>query len=276
LDGSAERIVRVCLDRESCRLPLLDQANVAFVHRNHDLHPCEIGSQQQELGRRKACGNRLADIDVALDHHARDRRCNGCVLEVLLGAVQVHLGAAEVGRSDVAGICRSIQIRAGGDAFFGKLAEALEIALSLVEFRLVADEIGPGFPDCNLEQRGVKPGDDLALVHRIVEIHQDLVDDPGHLGAHLDSGDRLQRPGCRNDGLDVTAFHGDEAVGACLGLGAVEVEAECSAGGPQRHQNVGEPHDLGFARRSHGSFPLLAQIPSQRSCQKKWTLGAGS
>ena len=93
-----------------------------------------------------------------------------------------------------------------------QLAEALEIALSLVELRLIADEIGPGFPDRNVEQRGVEPGDDLALVHRVVEVHQDLVDDPGHLGAHLDSGHRLQRPGCRNDCLDVAAFHGDEAV----------------------------------------------------------------
>ena len=100
----------------------------------------------------------------------------------------------------------------GDELLAQQLLVALVLALGGVELRLGALDAGEPLLHRLLQQHRIDAGEELALLHLVVEVGMDGRDLTGHLGPDLDRGDGAQGAGGRHRRLDVAALHRGEAV----------------------------------------------------------------
>ena len=82
---------------EADRVADRDLGDVGFIDLSGDVDGGKILGEREQLGRRRARGYRLADLDGAIDDDAVDRSADEGVIEVDLGAVELGLPLLQVG-----------------------------------------------------------------------------------------------------------------------------------------------------------------------------------
>ncbi len=112
----------------------------------------------------------LPELDGALDDDAVDGRVDLRVRKILPRAVERDLRALHVGPRDGERVLRVVELDLGEHLALEQLLVAREFALGLLELRLVALDAGLRIAHGLLGQRRVDAGDELALLHVIVEV----------------------------------------------------------------------------------------------------------
>ena len=102
-NSAAEVVGRVGVHPERHLLAGADAPDVRFVEIRHHLHLGQVRRQHEQRRRLHAGRHRLADVDVARDHQAIDRRVDHRVIEVHLVLVQrrLRLGHLRFGGSQL-------------------------------------------------------------------------------------------------------------------------------------------------------------------------------
>ena len=140
-----------------------------------------------------------------------------------LGGAQLRLGRAHRLRGALLDEHRLVELGGGDEALGDQHLLAVGIALAVVGGQLRAQhlrlrrrdvaaageqrrpggvEVGLGLPHLELEGLGVDAREDLALLHRRVEVDVEVLDLARHLRADQHRGDRVERPRRRHHGRD--------------------------------------------------------------------------
>src|SRR5690606_41270390 len=172
----------------------------------------EILRDDEQLGRGHARGDRLAHLHAPLDDHARDRRADLGVGQVLSRALQVEVRGRVRRLGDLVVVERGVVLAVGHDLLLVEHGDALVLALRLLELGPAALDGDLRGPHLLEQQPRVDPGDELALLYAVVEVDVDLRDLAGDLRPHLHGLGRLEGAGAGDDGLDVAARDLDEPV----------------------------------------------------------------
>ncbi len=106
---------------------------------------------------------------------------------------------------------RGLEIRPWQQVLLGQRLRTLELLLRVVagdlqplQIRLGARDVCSLLFDLRVQDRRVEPRDDLALLHEVVEVGVEVLDDAADLRAHLHGRDGFERARCL-DGLDHVA-----------------------------------------------------------------------
>ena len=244
-DASAELAVGEGVDGEVDGLADRDVANVGFGDGADDLHFGEIVGDGEEDGGVEGGGDGLADVDLAGEDDAVDRRVDGAAGEIDFGVfdrggagldLRVGLGELREGLIEVGLGNEAVLLKRGGP--FG-----VELDEAVVGFGV--GEFGFGRAEAGLVGGGVDVGDDVAVFHDGVIVDQDLIDDAGDLAADFDGDNRLQRAG-GSDGLgDVGAGDRGGDVFDRLGGALFEIIPACGGEGGDDDER-GEESDERF------------------------------
>ena len=154
-------------------------------------------------------------------------------------------------RAVVVGLGR-LQVGGRQELLRGQGLGPLELLLGVLDGRARTLHVGLGrgqvrlhLAQPRLEQGGVEPGDDLALLDRGVEVGVQRLDGARHLRADLHRGHRLQGPRGADHVHHVAALGRRRRV-ARGGLPAAEGEEQ-----RQGRRHDGDPDDQGAARQLH-------------------------
>ena len=211
----------------------------------------------KSVRRGHAGGDGLADVHGALDDDAVHGRADLCVAEVAARALEADL-RGRVGRArDRVRVLGLLELRVGHDLLLVQAARAVEVAPRLRELGFDALEARLGGTHLLEGQRRIDARDELARLHAVIEVHEDLRDLAGDLGADLDGLRRLERSGAGDDLDHVAALYLDEAVVALGALAAPDDEPEQQQG----DDGCGDEPDL----------PVIRHL----SCGRATVRGAG-
>ena len=97
LHAALEGAAGIGVDREGNALAVDHTTDIGFVDVGGNLHVAQIVGDQKQGGRLQARGDRLAELDIALDHHAVDRRADIGVLEIDLDLPHHRFALSDLG-----------------------------------------------------------------------------------------------------------------------------------------------------------------------------------
>ncbi|MBV6418272.1 MAG: hypothetical protein CMLOHMNK_03082 [Steroidobacteraceae bacterium] len=194
-------------------MPVVDRSDVAFGDGRDDLHLGEILRDQEQLRRRQARGDRLADVDIALDDDAVDRRDDFRVGEILAGAIERHLCGLVVRQRHLAPELRRVELDFGEHLALEQREIAPVLDVRLLVLRATALDPRLRVAHRLLEQRRVDARDQLSLPHGVIEVRMDCDDAARDLRADLHRRHGAQRAGGRHRGADIGALDLREAIG---------------------------------------------------------------
>ena len=89
--GPLEHAVRECVNAEVRSFSVSQIADIRFAHVGIDLHLRQVLGDQKQRRRLKAGGDGLADVDIARDHRAVNRRDDVGIVEIDLRLLEVGL-----------------------------------------------------------------------------------------------------------------------------------------------------------------------------------------
>ena len=212
--------MRKRVDGELRALADAHRADVRFADARVDLHPRQVLRDQEQGRCLKARGHGLADVDVARDHGAVDRRDDVGEAEVDLGRVERRFLLADIGAVElnlrhrlVGCAARAIERVLGHDVLFSQRLIALvsdpgviKTRLIFLQLRMRVGETRARLFDRDLVRPRVDLGADLAFFDLGVEVAIELHDRSGDVGADLHGHDWIDRAGCGYRADQVAAF----------------------------------------------------------------------
>ena len=161
----------------------------------------------------------VAGIDLAEAGAARERRADGSVGELHLGALDGGLVGLEQGGEigDVGGAL--IQDLLRGNALLCERDRALQILLGVVEVGLVLGQLGGCLIEGCLERRRVDLHQEVPLLEHLPFLKADLDDLSVHARAHCDGVHRLHGAEAREHDGEVLPLHDGDSHGSRRRLG---------------------------------------------------------
>ena len=170
----------------------------------------EVVRDQEQLRGGEAGRDRLARVDVALDDDAVDRR----VIDVYDRFCCARWRATRADFSPACATCSAAPPCSSSLVAISPDAESSRLrAWSRDDWFACACSFSssPARRRHPARERRVDAREELALLDVVVEVDEQRRDLPRDLRADADRGDGIERPGRRDDGLEVAPLHDDEA-----------------------------------------------------------------
>ena len=225
VDDALEQIVRIGVDREmhflALFLRLVDQPDVGLVDRGEDVHLFfHVGGHHEQLGRLERGGQRLALVDLPIDHDpvagGYDIRIVEIGLRVFqpgLGLLDPRLGQGDLGHARLRVVSELIHLGVGDVVLVLRLQclgpllvvfGLLQQGLTTLDFGFASGQHGVVPIESRLVDSRVDLGQQLALLDLLVEIRLQLHNRPGNKRADLDPQHRLHGTRRVDDRDDIT------------------------------------------------------------------------
>ena len=153
----------------------------------------EVVRDRENDRRLQAGRDRLANIDIARDHDAIDRRRDRAVVEIRFRLIERALFDFHVGFRLMKIRHGLIEVRLGGILLGKEILRAFRVYLRKLQRGLCVGQIAFGLSDRCLKERRIDLRDHLAGFHLRIKIGKQLCDIPRDLAAHLHVHDGIER-----------------------------------------------------------------------------------